>query len=207
MADSAVSPIYMSNATIQVGGYCFLLSPEPGRLVSLAPPARGQIASALKHKFASTRNVAARCLATVQDAEIADSRAGYRQGRCLGESQDAGAMCSGVHSQGRRPPNSMQRTAFSAADAGRYLLTADERVTVQLEALNYATNKIWIWPKTIQDLVSLYEKDYLNLSKASKEILFGQVRSCETNWLHITQLSITFYISYKQSTMDIISMM
>ncbi|MCE5237278.1 hypothetical protein LLH23_02165 [bacterium] len=62
-------PVHLVNAVVQTGGHCFVVSPEPGRLVSLSPDATNTIAAALTHRFASTRDVAGRCLATVRDAE------------------------------------------------------------------------------------------------------------------------------------------
>ena len=64
---STASPVLFSNAAIQVAGRCFLLLREPGHLVTLDPDARTRVASALRHKMASTRNVAARCLKDVPD--------------------------------------------------------------------------------------------------------------------------------------------
>jgi hypothetical protein len=67
--ESTGSPVYLSNAAIRINQCCFLVHPQPGRLVSLAAPARHNVVSALRHKFATTRDVAARCLATVRDSQ------------------------------------------------------------------------------------------------------------------------------------------
>lgn len=61
--------IRMSNATIQIGGHCFVLSPEPGHVVELAGAARDRTLVALRDKMASTRAVAALCLSAVKDPD------------------------------------------------------------------------------------------------------------------------------------------